>query len=234
VGGLYVASTLVFGVAARCSWGEVRGLVAAVLALTVPTLTATLVHSDVFDFSRAVAVVWIVLFVGSPLTYGTILFLRRRVAVDPGPPLPVAMRFLLALLAAALVVFALLCWIDRGTAASLVPFALAPMGAAFLGAWALFLAVLAGWPALHGGWTEARLPLLGLAAYPLGAVAAAIRSVDELEPAGRAVVYGIVLCGVAACAVYGLRSASSWRASTSPVTATPTPTRSPRPSATRS
>jgi hypothetical protein len=58
VGGLYVASTVVFGLAIGQAWGAVRGLVAGVLALTLPTLAATLIHSEVFDFSRPVAVIW--------------------------------------------------------------------------------------------------------------------------------------------------------------------------------
>jgi hypothetical protein len=226
VGGLYVASALVFGLAASRPWGEVRGLVVAVLGLTLPTLVATLAHQEVFDFSRPVAIVWIVLFVGSPLTFGTVLFLRRRARVDPGRPLAAALRVVLAIVAVALVAFALLCWADRPAAASLVPYALAPMGGAFLGAWALFLALLAAWAALRGGWNEARIPLLGLAAYGAGGALAALRSYGELDPSGRAAAYLIGLAAVAGFAANALRSASSWRASTSPVTATPTPTRS--------
>ena len=60
-----------------------RGLVAGVLALTLPTLAATS-HSEVFDFSRAVAVIWLILFVASPLTYGSILVLRRGERVSGG------------------------------------------------------------------------------------------------------------------------------------------------------
>ena len=240
VGGFYVASTVVFGLAAGRPWGEVRGLVVAVLGLTLPTLVATLVHQEVFDFSRPVAVVWIVLFVGSPATFGTILFLRRRVRVDPGPPLPAGLRVALGLVAAALLALAVLCWVDRSTAASIVPYSLPPMGAAFLGAWALFLALLAGWPALRGGWNEARIPLIGFAAYATGGVVAGLRSVDDLEPSGRGAAYLVVLAagaGLAAASLLradALRSGSPWRASTSPATATPTPTRSRPRSATRS
>jgi hypothetical protein len=225
VGGLYVASTVVFGIAASRPWSEARGLVLAVLALTLPTLVATLVHAEVFDFSRAVAIVWIVLFVASPLIHATVLYLRRGVHVERGPALPVWLRAFLAGLSALLVVLALLCWLDRPSAESVVPFALAPMGAAFLGAWSLFLAVLAGWPAIRGGWTEARIPLLGLVAYPLGGAVAALRTADDLEPGGGGAVYAIALCAVAAVAAYGLRSGSAWHASTSPGTAIRTPTR---------
>ena len=184
VGGLYVASTAVFGLAIAKAWGEVRGLVAAVLALTLPTLTATLIHSEVFDFSRPVAVIWLILFVGSPLTYGSILLMRRSVRVDGGPLLPGGMRLALGALAVVLAAFAVLTWVDRTAAEELVPFALAPMGAKFLGAWSLFLAVLAA-SAATGGRDEARIPLVGLLAYALGALAAGLRSFGGLDEATR-------------------------------------------------
>jgi hypothetical protein len=204
VGGLYVASTVVFGLAIGRAWGQVRGLVAGVLGLTLPTLIATLVHSEVFDFGRPVAVIWLLLFVGSPATYGTILLLRLREPVAAGRPLPGGVRLGLAALAALLVALALLTWVDRSAAEELVPFALAPMGGAFLGAWALFLAVLAGWAAGRGGREEAWLPLVGLLAYAVGAVVAALRSWSDLAD-GRRVGYVVALAAVAALAGIALR-----------------------------
>jgi hypothetical protein len=58
------------------------------------------------------------------------------------------------------------------------------MGAKFLGAWALFLAVLAGWAAA-GGRDEARIPLVGLLAYALGAMGAGLRSLGDLDETTR-------------------------------------------------
>jgi hypothetical protein len=184
VGGLYVASTVVFGLAIAQAWGAVRGLVAGVLALTLPTLAATLIHSEVFDFSRAVAVIWLILFVASPLTYGSILVLRRTARVAGGPPLPGRLRMSLGALAVVLTAFGLLTWVDRTAAEELVPFALAPMGGKFLGAWSLFLAVLAAWAAA-GGRDEARIPLVGLLAYAVGALGAGLRSLGDLDETTR-------------------------------------------------
>jgi hypothetical protein len=185
VGGLYVASTVVFGLAIAQAWGAVRGLVAGVLALTLPTLAATLIHSEVFDFSRAVAVIWLILFVASPLTYGSILVLRRTARVAGGPPLPGRLRMSLGALAVVLTAFGLLTWVDRTAAEELVPFALAPMGAKFLGAWSLFLAVLAAWAASAGRRDEARIPLVGLLAYAVGALGAGLRSLGDLDETTR-------------------------------------------------
>ena len=210
VGGFYVASTVVFGLAIKRSWIAVRGLVAAVLGLTLPTLVATLVHSEVFDFSRPVAIVWLLLFVGSPATYGTILVLRRHEHAPPGGvPVARGFRMLFGALAAALVALALLCWLARGTAADLVPFALAPMGAAFLGAWGLFLAVLAAWVALRGRADEAEVPLLGLVAYPAGGILAALTTLGDLQPDGRRLVWLVALAAIATAAATASRAAST-------------------------
>jgi hypothetical protein len=219
VGGLYVASTVVFGLAIGRTWGEVRGLVAGVLGLTLPTLTATLVHSEVFDFGRPVAVIWLLLFVASPATYGTILLLRRREPVVAGAPLRGGVRLVLGALAGLLVALAVLTWVDRSAVEELVPFALAPMGGAFLGAWALFLAVLAGWAAARGGRDEAWIPLVGLLAYAVGAIAAALRSWSDLAD-GRRVGYVLALAAVAVLAGIALRararSTSAGRAGAQP------------------
>jgi hypothetical protein len=61
VGGFYVVSAPVFAYAGRRSAVEVRGLAAAVLAFTLPTLAATYLHRDVFDFDRLFAMAWVVL-----------------------------------------------------------------------------------------------------------------------------------------------------------------------------
>ena len=55
VGDFYVVSAAVFASAGRRPAIEVRGLAAAVLAFTIPTLAATYVHRDVFDFDRLFA-----------------------------------------------------------------------------------------------------------------------------------------------------------------------------------
>ena len=56
---------------------EVRGLAAAVLAFTVPTVVATYLHRDIFDFSRLMAMAWVVLFVASPITFALLLWSGR-------------------------------------------------------------------------------------------------------------------------------------------------------------
>jgi hypothetical protein len=198
VGWLYLASAVVFGLAAFRPWEEVRGLCAAALALTLPTLAATLIHAEVFDFGRPAAVVWLILFFAFPAIFGGLLAARRgRVR---GPLLPPAIRAGLALLAGALGLCAVAVWVDVAAASSRSPFELAPMGGRFVGAWLAFGAVLAAWPAVRGTAVEARLPLLALALYPLGALAAAGLHYDALGPPGRRLVYLLALALVAAFA----------------------------------
>jgi hypothetical protein len=77
VGGFYVVSAPVFGYAGTRPVVEVRGLAAAVLAFTVPTLVATYLHRDIFDFSRLMAMAWVVLFIASPITFALLLWSGR-------------------------------------------------------------------------------------------------------------------------------------------------------------
>jgi hypothetical protein len=90
--------------------------------------------------------------------------------------------------------------VDRGSAEAFVPFALAPMGAKFLGAWCLFLGVLAAWVAARGTAVESRIPLLGLIAYPVGGLLAALTTWGDLG-SGR-VLYLLDLALVAALAAF--------------------------------
>lgn len=76
VGGFYVVSAPVFAYAGTRPAVEVRGLAAAVLAFTVPTLVATYLHRDIFDFSRLMAIAWVVL--SGPLSAATAARERAR------------------------------------------------------------------------------------------------------------------------------------------------------------
>jgi hypothetical protein len=171
VGGFYVVSAPVFGYAGTRPAVEVRGLAAAVLAFTVPTLVATYLHRDIFDFSRIMAIAWVVLFIASPITFALLLWFSRQAQPPPNDPrLTRAVRVVLAVLAIALAGLGVWFWV---TTSGPVPFQVAPLGARFLAAWFAFFAVLAGWPALRPARAEARVPLLSLVAYGVGGLLAA-------------------------------------------------------------
>jgi hypothetical protein len=178
VGGFYVVSAPVFAYAGRLSAIEVRGLAAAVLAFTLPTLAATVLHRNVFDFDRLFAVAWVVLFVASPVTFALLLWSGRQ-AQPPAddPRVHPAARAVLAALSAVFAGLALwLCVSTRGP----VPFEVAALGARFLAAWLAFFAVLAAWPAVRPTRSEARLPLLTLIAYGSGGLLAAALHPQDL------------------------------------------------------
>jgi hypothetical protein len=201
VGGFYVASALVFGWAARGSWRGQRGLCVAVFGLTLPTLVATLHHRQVFDFDRWQAVLWLVLFVASPLLFGLALLLARRAgptAPTDAPRLPPWARALLAATAAAYGGLALLLWLAPDAVSRSGPIEAGPMGIRFVGAWAAFLGVLASYAAARARWDEARLPVVALVAWPLAGLAAALTRLDQLGSGAPRAVY---LTGLLALAI---------------------------------
>lgn len=193
IGGSYVASAFVFGHALGKGWKEVRGLAAGTLALTIPILVVTFTHLDVFDFGRWQARAWVFLFIASPVSFGAVVLLRRGLVVPSGPILSSWARALAALLAVVFIGAAISLWWDPARASNALPFFLPPLGGRVLGCWTSFLAFLAGWSALRGRWEEARIPLLGLAAFAVGALAGSIRNFGELEPPGKRWSYLLVL-----------------------------------------
>jgi hypothetical protein len=195
VGGFYVVSAPVFAYAGRRSAVEVRGLAAAVLAFTLPTLAATYLHRDIFDFDRLFAMAWVVLFIASPLTFMLLLWSGRRAQPPPGDPRlhPVA-RAVLAALAVVFAGLAVWFWVNINGP---VPFRMAPLGARFLAAWLAFLAVLAAWSAVRAARSEARVPLLALSAYGLGGLLAAAVHPGDLGPGTVGYLVSLVVVVVA-------------------------------------
>jgi len=201
VGGFYVASAIVFTQAAfRDEWPAARGLCVGVLALTIPTVFFTIRHHDVFDFGRWQAIAWLVLFVAAPIAYGTILYVQRGQVTDHGDTLAPWARGAAAALAAGYGVVALVLWLDPTGATDRSPYALPAMSGRFLGCWAAFLAVLAAFVVVRNRWIEARTPLLALTLWPVGGLAGALRSFDDLAPSGRRAVYVVGLAVAAAAA----------------------------------
>jgi hypothetical protein len=200
VGGFYVVSAPVFAYAGTRPVVEVRGLAAAVLAFTVPTLVATYLHRDIFDFSRLMAIAWVVLFIASPITFALLLWSSRQAQPPPNDPrLNRAVRTVLAVLAIAFAGLAVWFWVStRGP----VPFEVVPLGARFLSAWLAFFAVLAGWPAFRPARAEARVPLLSLIAYGVGGLLAAAVHPGQLGAGALGYLAGLI--GVVAIAILAL------------------------------
>jgi hypothetical protein len=193
VGAFYVASALVFGLAAtREDWPGSRGLCLGVLALTIPTLVSTVRHHDVFDFGRWQAIAWVTLFAASPLAYGTILFLQRGRVTGAGDRLRPWVRAALGVLAIGYAALALVVWFALDASSRRAPVGLMALSGRFLGCWAAFLVVLAAFAAIRDRWNEARTPLLALAAWPTAALLAAVTRYGDLD-SDRRVAYVIVV-----------------------------------------
>jgi hypothetical protein len=193
IGGLYVASSVVFGMALVLPWRQVRSLVAASFVLTAPTFVATMVHLEVFDLHRWQAWFWLLLFGGAPWFWAGLLLTNRL----PGDARPPARRWAtLSIVALVLAAGAVAVWIDPVGASRVLPFDFSSMGGRFVGSWLAFASAMAAWAGLRP--SEARLPLIALAAYPAGALAGGLRSVADLT-AGRSV-YLISLAGLSAIA----------------------------------
>ena len=207
VGAFYVMSAVVFGLAAlREDWAGSRGLCFGVLALTIPTLIATVKDHDVFDFGRWQAVLWVVLFIASPVAYGTILFMQRGQVTAAGDRLRPWARAVLWVLAVGYAALALALLFAQDASGRRAPFALVALSGRFLGCWALFLAVLAAFAAVRHRWNEARIPLLALALWPVGALLAALTRYGDLVTSRRVayvIVVGVVLVVSAATAIAG-------------------------------
>jgi len=186
VGACCVASAAVFGwAAARQGWPGLRPLCFAVFGLTVPTLVATIHHRSVFDFGRWQAVLWLGLFVASPVLFGLTIALAGRAARPAGPSLHPWARVALGVMSAGYAAIAIAAWSWPSTVAAHGPIASGPMGIRFAGAWAAFLSILAAYAVVRPRWTENRTALAGLVAWPAATLGAALLHVDELRHGAR-------------------------------------------------
>lgn len=218
VGGLYLASAVTFAVALRLPWRCARSLVAASVALTAPTLVATVVHLDVFDFGRWQAWAWVALFLAAPPFWAALLVANRAAVPRSEQRVRKPGAIGLLTLVFLLVGSAVLLWADPSVGDHVLPFELSPLGGRFIGCWLAFLASMAGWAALRPA--EARLPFVALAAYPAGALVAGLRSLSDLGPPNRQWIYLVVL-GLAAV-LFGallLRTATCRQAKENPAPA---------------
>ncbi len=188
VGGFYVASAALFGLAVPRPWREVRGLCVAILVFSATTVVVTSRHWDTFDFGRWQAWAWVVVFPAVTLTVGTILVRGGR---PPGRGLRLVpwSRAVLGVLATLFGALAVLLWFFLPRAQRGSPFFLPPLGGRYVGCWMAFLCVLAAWAALRAYWDEARLPLLGLVAFTGASLLAAVRTLTGLTPLGRRLGY---------------------------------------------
>jgi hypothetical protein len=211
-GGVYVGSAVLYAVAIPRPWQEVRGLVAGAVLLSVSVLIVTLTHLDQFDFDRLQAWAWVVLFAGFALVTIWILVTGGEENLPaPSEPLVMWVRSALALVAALLGLLAVALWIDPTGLGDSSPFDLPPLGGRFAGSWIALLALLTGWAAARNTREEAWLPALGLVTLPAGALVAALRTIEDHDPAAPYIVALVALISVGLLATRATRPAARSR-----------------------
>lgn len=184
IGGLYLASAVLFGWTLSRSWPEARSLCVGVYGLTVPTLLSTIVHDELFDASRWQAWAWWILFLAAPPAITVVLWANRHRPVPAGHPLAAAARALLGVVAVGLGALALLLLFDptrTDLSAGSPTDGLVGLTGAYLGAWCGFVAVQAGWAAWRGTQEEALVPAAAIALTATGALLAAGRTFADLN-----------------------------------------------------
>ena len=137
IGGLYLVSAVAFSYALTRTWTEVKGLWIAVYGLAVPTFVATLVHNEVFDFSRWQALAWLAIFTGAPIAVTVVLVAKRHEHPPAEGRRPMASwtRVVLAAMAVVLATLAVLLLLDptRRELSEHSPFPLIGLTGAYLG-----------------------------------------------------------------------------------------------------
>lgn len=199
IGGLYLASVVVFAEALTRPRNETRSLSLGILGLALPTLLFTAVHSSVFDWTRPQAVLWVILFLSAPLS---ILF-DLRVPTNFGAPFPTSVQTRVTLAAVSLSSLGLAVglWAEptRFWLAPRSPIPLAGLTSDYLGAWCSFVSVTAAVALIRGRRSDVRQVGVLLGSVSVGAGLAAVRTASDLGP--NAATYSTGLIGLAAIAI---------------------------------
>lgn len=161
----------------RRYWASMRLPFPGVGVFSALTLIATLIHLDVFHTDTAPGVVWITVYIISPITFfGILIWMTRAPGTDPPRTSPLVgwERALLLLVALVMIPFGVALFVAPGWADGAWPWALTSLTARAIGAWLAGV----GTVVLHMHWENdwkrivpgpPELGLLGL--LHLGAVA---------------------------------------------------------------
>lgn len=206
IGGLYLASVIIFADAVTRPRHETWPLRFGILALAGPTLGFTAAQHEVFDWSRPQAIAWVALFVSAPVSI--IGDLRTPTGADHSPKAPNAARLLLAAISLGASFMAVGLWVpeSRTWLGARSPIPLNGLTAYYLGAWCSFLAIAALVAFVRGRTSDTRSTGVLVGSVSLGAALAATRTATDLQ--ANAAAYLAVL-GVLAIAATGLVAAST-------------------------
>jgi hypothetical protein len=159
LGGAYFFARVVF----ERRWHRVGAGFLPVAAYTLVMLLATLVHWDRFEPGHLPFLVWLILYIVTPLGLPLIWVLNRK--TDPGTAGPdellvaPALRRVMAAIGGLVVIGSLLIFLLPEAAADLWPWTLSPLTARVLAGWHVLLGAGALALAAEGRWSAWRIPL---------------------------------------------------------------------------
>ncbi|WP_369139424.1 hypothetical protein [Modestobacter versicolor] len=200
-------------------WAHSRLAVLTILAFTLLTLAATVLHLDRFHLqaefaaltwlARAAAWFWLGVYVVVPLAMvGALVVQERAPGRDPAPghPVPVPLRAALGVESALLLAVGATLWVAPSTAASLWPWPLTPLTARVVAAWLVAFGVATALAAVGGDLARLRTSAIAYAVFGLLVLVSLARFPDTVDWSGAPawVLLGTVLAIVAT-------GAAGWR-----------------------
>jgi hypothetical protein len=178
-------------------WAHSRLAVLTILAFTLLTLAATVLHIDKFHLqsefaalpwlARAAGWFWLGVYVVIPPAMVVCLVRQERApGRDPAPghPVPMALRVALAVEAAVLLAAGATLWAAPSTATTLWPWALTPLTARVVAAWLIAFGVATALASVAGDLARLRTSAVAYTVFGALTLVALARFPDTLEWSG--------------------------------------------------
>jgi hypothetical protein len=199
LGGAYFFARVVF----ERRWHRVAAGFLPVAAYTAVMLLSTLIHWDRFDQGHFPFLVWLILYIVTPLALPLLWAYNRR--TDPGSPEPddvllaPAVRWAMAGIGALVLVAALFFFLSPATADRFWPWTLSPLTARVVAGWHVLLGAGALVLATDRRWSAWRIPLQSIALWQVLLLVNMLRPEAGLGSTGLLNWYvGYVLAGLLA------------------------------------
>ncbi len=212
LGASYWASVpLMFLSSRETAWAHARLAVFGVLAFTVLTLIATLLHLDRFHLTDSnptaqfAGWVWLAVYVIAPVALAIVTFFQLRISgKDPERKAPMLGWFRFLLLAQALVMIGFGIALFLNPAAPLWPWLLTPLTGRAIASWLVGIGLIAAHACLEDDWGRVRTMMIGyttLAVLQFVALARYGTLVDWSKPHG--LLYIVFLASILLVGLYG-------------------------------
>ena len=201
LGGAYFFARLLL----ETRWHRVGAGFLPIVVYTVVMLVTTLLHWDTFDPTRWAFLVWLAIYVLTPVIL--LLVWRQNRRRDPGTPevgdvtVPTIVAIVLFIAGTGLVVVAAIMFVLPNIAAAFWPWPLTPLTARVLAGWQLLMGAGALVLARERRWSAWRIPLSSILLWQSLLLIAFIRRQSAFGPAGWLNWYTVfTFAGVAAAA----------------------------------